>query len=429
MSSGFTYWCHECNQPIRPRGDALECPACHGGFMEEFSGFTTDTGLHMSPTALFLSHYHFLRHDRTSDDGYRRRPRRRLFEGRRNSLQNRFQVFLEAALSPRPYFWEIDSHTGGEVLVEFLDGGDRFSALPSSFQDPLHALFTGEDGDGGRQPRRLVEVRDIFMGSELEQLIHHLAERDSGTYGTAPASKAAVDALPVLKITKQLLDSDDVHCAVCKELFDIGMHVKQMPCKHIYHRDCILPWLELHSTCPVCRFQMPTEESSSSGLPQRIASTISDETSSQHSRLRRDPNGDRGLAIFGTADGGIRVHSFDLWPMGTNNQTDGLNETLVLNPGSENGFRVSSHGESSLRTSASPGSNSGQRSGSTSGLFSRFPRHGRSFGFWPFRSSNSPSFLSTSGQPRQTRSQEIRTVDNSRRSGGRGGGSWLFRSS
>ena len=28
----------------------------------------------------------------------------------------------------------------------------------------------------------------------------------------------------------------------------------------MYHKECVLPWLEKSNTCPTCRFEMPTDD-------------------------------------------------------------------------------------------------------------------------------------------------------------------------
>ncbi|EOA39403.1 hypothetical protein CARUB_v10012493mg [Capsella rubella] len=101
---------------------------------------------------------------------------------------------------------------------------------------------------------------DYFFGRGLEDLIQQLAEDDQNRYGTPPASKSAIDALPTVKVTKEILQSEMNQCAVCMDEFEDGIEAKQMPCKHVYHHDCLLPWLQLHNSCPVCRHELPTDD-------------------------------------------------------------------------------------------------------------------------------------------------------------------------
>lgn len=103
-------------------------------------------------------------------------------------------------------------------------------------------------------------IGDYFVGPGFEQLIQQLAENDPNRYGTPPASKSAVEALPSIIVDEALLKSELAQCAVCKDDFETETVVKQMPCKHVYHEDCILPWLELHNSCPVCRYELPTDD-------------------------------------------------------------------------------------------------------------------------------------------------------------------------
>ncbi|CAL4942457.1 unnamed protein product [Urochloa decumbens] len=102
---------------------------------------------------------------------------------------------------------------------------------------------------------------DYFVGPGLEQLIEQLAENDPNRYGTPPAAKSALCSLPDVVVTNAMVAAaEGAECAVCKEDFSPGEVAKQMPCKHIYHNDCIVPWLELHNSCPICRFELPTDD-------------------------------------------------------------------------------------------------------------------------------------------------------------------------
>nr|XP_012221571.1 PREDICTED: E3 ubiquitin-protein ligase RNF181 [Linepithema humile] len=71
-----------------------------------------------------------------------------------------------------------------------------------------------------------------------------------------PASKEAVKNLPEIKI-----DSNETkQCPVCLKEFQTGDKAKSMPCGHTFHQECILPWLEKTNSCPLCRYELPTDD-------------------------------------------------------------------------------------------------------------------------------------------------------------------------
>lgn len=84
-------------------------------------------------------------------------------------------------------------------------------------------------------------------------------EEDSST--PRPAPRGIVQALPRVMIS----DSNDkeLTCPVCKEEFEIGREVIELPCKHLYDEDCIFPWFNIQNTCPVCRFELKDDSSHS----------------------------------------------------------------------------------------------------------------------------------------------------------------------
>ncbi|KAL2552163.1 WPP domain-interacting tail-anchored protein 1 [Forsythia ovata] len=92
----------------------------------------------------------------------------------------------------------------------------------------------------------------------MEQLV----ENENAVKFGLPASKSVVENLPSIVLTvDEVRDNNDaVVCAVCKEDVLAGEKMTRMPCFHLYHGDCIFPWLEIRNTCPVCRYELPTDD-------------------------------------------------------------------------------------------------------------------------------------------------------------------------
>lgn len=77
----------------------------------------------------------------------------------------------------------------------------------------------------------------------------------SGPKGTPPASEKAINTLKKCSIA----DTSNP-CTVCHETFNVGETATFLPCGHAYHGDCIVPWLKAHNSCPLCRFELETDD-------------------------------------------------------------------------------------------------------------------------------------------------------------------------
>ena len=54
-----------------------------------------------------------------------------------------------------------------------------------------------------------------------------------------------LEKLPTIKMTKEMVAKEGFEdCAVCKEEFKIDEELNQIPCKHVFHTDCVMPWLK-----------------------------------------------------------------------------------------------------------------------------------------------------------------------------------------
>ena len=89
-----------------------------------------------------------------------------------------------------------------------------------------------------------------------------------------PASARAIRHLPTVTVQPEdLVDESNRECCICLGPHRIGDRAVRLPCAHIYHPGCISDWLGRSRTCPVCRYELPTDDAAyEAGRQGRMAS-------------------------------------------------------------------------------------------------------------------------------------------------------------
>lgn len=120
-----------------------------------------------------------------------------------------------------------------------------------------------QDGNiDGSEVSRIHLSEDNILSMEYDALFGQIVENENALRGSPPAAKSVIENLPVVELTEEEVGegSVEVVCAICKDDIAIREKVHRLPCCHLYHKDCILPWLVIRNTCPVCRYELPTDD-------------------------------------------------------------------------------------------------------------------------------------------------------------------------
>lgn len=272
-----SYWCYRCSRFVRVwNREPVTCPDCDGGFVEEIDE---------SPRRFMA-------------DSYRQRRGSRRFSAAEMHMIGGGSNWSTASTSSaensdinidepgrgtssRGTIVRRSRRNGGDrspfnpVIVlrgggggssrrsdDFGSGGGAVPPVDRGFQ-----LYYDDGGGSGLRPLP-PNMSEFLLGPGFDRLLDQISQIDVNNIGSnngrcehPPASKAAIEALPSIEVNTIHLETESQsNCAVCKEIFELGTVAREMPCKHIYHSDCILPWLALRNSCPVCRHQLPPDD-------------------------------------------------------------------------------------------------------------------------------------------------------------------------
>ncbi|KAI3988469.1 hypothetical protein MKX01_026283 [Papaver californicum] len=255
-----SYWCYRCIRFvrvwIREVDRNIVCPDCDGGFVEEVENPPRSTHTESQRRRRFPSAAMYMLGNRSNHSNSNS-------EENNNNNTNSGSGFRR------------NRRNGGDrspfnpviVLRGPSEGGvAAAAAVPEGAVGGVNGergsfeLYYDDGAGSGLRPLP-ASMSDFLMGSGFDRLLDQLAQIEINGVGRCdhpPASKAAVESMPTIEIIDTHVSTES-HCAVCKEAFELGSEAREMPCKHIYHTDCILPWLSLRNSCPVCRHELPTD--------------------------------------------------------------------------------------------------------------------------------------------------------------------------
>jgi len=273
------WFCHECQSEmhIEMHPDPI-CSVCHGSFVEELDPASRDDPRHFGhddanpflpdeeqPAGLpGLLNFLFGRMAVAPED-HPRSPGSP--GGARNAASREWQFQVG------PGTMRIGGGTGGRLgapgpgdLLFPLPPSSPFrprspssnnplattpTGIPDTFQQYILALLNGHDSPWAQGMASGRAGDYVFTQEALDTLMTQLMD-GNGQHTLRPASQETRDALPrhTVSAASELRGRD---CAVCKDGFEVGQKTVSLPCAHPFHDECILPWLELNGTCPVCR--------------------------------------------------------------------------------------------------------------------------------------------------------------------------------
>ncbi|GAV70932.1 zf-RING_2 domain-containing protein, partial [Cephalotus follicularis] len=65
-----------------------------------------------------------------------------------------------------------------------------------------------------------------------------------------------VETSSVYLANERLLLPEDAECCICLTSYEDGAELHALPCNHHFHSTCIVKWLKMNATCPLCKYNI-----------------------------------------------------------------------------------------------------------------------------------------------------------------------------
>ena len=123
-----------------------------------------------------------------------------------------------------------------------------------------HNIFMSRNLINGNRPI-LGFLSNHNNDNQFENFLNIIMSFDSSHKGNPPASENAIKNLKKIEINKDNIKNfNEETCNVCLENYVEGQTSIKIECGHNFHDNCIIKWLKMRNTCPVCRHELESND-------------------------------------------------------------------------------------------------------------------------------------------------------------------------
>ena len=159
-----------------------------------------------------------------------------------------------------------------EAMASYAQSMDYLSNNQDQFsEEDLAALQAAMDDEQHQHEVELnadaEEAIDDDDNGDSYEFMLRLGERigDVKSERWAQVAQQKIDDLPIVQFDPEKVRNEkdvndcDVKCLVCQEEYCKGEHMRELPCGHCFHKECVDQWLLSKDVCPYCRTTLDKE--------------------------------------------------------------------------------------------------------------------------------------------------------------------------